>query len=161
MDKLDILQKQKQLDPMKVGVDPVRPHLDIVFRTSKGREIFGLMNSDISRADGSFVDVPLAICCVAYCNEVPKNEQELDDFSTPDGSIAVAYTVWSTGWRKGAGRDIIFAIRDDLMKVPGVDRLVTLSPLTDTAFKFHTKNGATLLNHNETSYNFEYELIEP
>ena len=48
MDKLDILQKQKQLDPMKVGVDPVRPHLDIVFRTSKGREIFGLMNSDIS-----------------------------------------------------------------------------------------------------------------
>ena len=29
------------------------------------------------------------------------------------------------------------------------------------AFKFHTKNGATLLNHNETSYNFEYELIEP
>ena len=81
MDKLDILQKQKQLDPMKVGVDAVRPHLDIMFRTSKGREIFGLMNSDISRADGSFVDVPLAICCVAYCNEVPKTEQELDDFS--------------------------------------------------------------------------------
>ena len=92
MDKLDILQKQKQLDPMKVGVDPVKPHLDIMFRTSKGREIFGLMNSDISRADGSFVDIPLAICCVAYCNEVPKTQQELDDFSTPDGSIAVAYT---------------------------------------------------------------------
>ena len=59
MDKLDILQKQKQLNLLKVGVDPVRPHLDIMFRTSKGREIFGLMNSDISRADGSFVDVHL------------------------------------------------------------------------------------------------------
>ena len=161
MDTLDILQRVIELDPEEVDVDPVRPHLSIEFRTSKGREIFGLMNSDIGRGDGSFVDVPLAICCVAYCNEVPKNEQELDDFSTPDGSIAVAYTVWSTGWRKGAGRDIIFAIRDDLMKVPGVERLVTLSPLTDMAFKFHTKNGAKLLNHNETSYNFEYELIEP
>ena len=156
MDKLDILQKQKQLDRMKVGVVPVRPHLDIMFRTSKGREIFGLMNSDISRADGSFVDVPLAICCVAYCNEVPKNEQELDDFSTPDGSIAVAYTVWSTGWRKGAGRDIIFAIRDDLMKVPGVERLVTLSPLTPMATNFHMKNGAKLISINATTQNFEY-----
>ena len=47
------------------------------------------------------------------------------------------------------------------MKVTGVDRLVTLITLTDMAFKFHTKNGHTLLNHNETSYNFEYELIEP
>ena len=66
MDKLDILQKQKQLDPMKVGVDPVRPHLDIMFRTSKGREIFGLMNSDISR-QMFFRRCSLAICCVAYC----------------------------------------------------------------------------------------------
>ena len=158
MDKLDILQKQTELDPEKVDVDPVRPHLSIEFRTSKGREIYGLMNSDISRADGSFVDVPLAICCVAYCNKVPKTEKELDNFSTPDGSIAVAYTVWSTGWRKGAGRDIIFAIRDDLKNYPNIKRLVTLSPLTEMAYKFHIKNGAFLLNNNETSYNFEYDL---
>ena len=116
------------------------------------------MNSDISRFDVS-VDVPLAICCVAYCNEVPKTEQELDDFSTPDVGIAVAYTVCQQQKRKVC-RDIIFAIRDDLMKVPKVDRLVTLSPLTDMHLNF-TQKMATLLNHNETSYNFEYELIEP
>ena len=39
-----------------------------------------------------------------------------------------------------------------------LNRLITLSPLTDMATKFHTRNGATLLNHNETSYNFEYDI---
>ena len=149
---MDILRTTNDID---VTQDAVRPHLSLDFRTSKGRKIFILEE---------FIDdqsIPMAYCCVAICYAVPTNEEELEKYSIPDGKIAVAYTVWSTGWRKGAGRDIIFAIRDDLMKVPGVDRLVTLSPLTDMAFKFHTKNVATLLNHNETSYNFEYELIEP
>ena len=81
MDTLDILQRVIELDPEEVETDPVRPHLSIDFKTSKGREIFILKNSDISRGDGSFVDVVLAVCCVAYCTEVPKDEDELDKFS--------------------------------------------------------------------------------
>ena len=92
MDTLDILQRVIELDPEEVETDPVRPHLSIDFKTSKGREIFILKNSDISRGDGSFVDVVLAVCCVAYCTEVPKDEDELDKFSDPNGKIAVAYT---------------------------------------------------------------------
>ena len=55
-------------------------------------------------------------------------------------------------------RDIIFKIRDEFKLDKSIERLITLSPLTDMAKRFHLKNGAVLLNHNETSYYFEYEL---
>ena len=53
--------------------------------------------------------------------------------------------------------NIIFKIRDEFKLDKSIERLITLS-LTDMAKRFHLKNGAVLLNHNETSYNFEYEL---
>ena len=40
----------------------------------------------------------------------------------------------------------------------GINRLVTMSPLTDMAKNFHTRNGAILLLENTDSYNFEYLL---
>ena len=154
---MDILRTTKDID---VTQDAVRPHLSLDFRNSKGRKIFILEE---------FIDdesIPMAYCCVAFCYAVPTNEEELEKYSIPDGKIAVAYTVWATRHRKGAGRDIIFKIRDRLVEdrerlygeLPFVDRMITLSPLTDMAYRFHTKNGATLLNHNETSYNFEYDI---
>ena len=39
-----------------------------------------------------------------------------------------------------------------------LNRLVTLSPLTDMARNFHLKNGAKELQVNETSQNFEYDI---
>jgi hypothetical protein len=39
-----------------------------------------------------------------------------------------------------------------------IQRLVTLSPLTDMATKFHIKNGAQLLQINSHTQNFEYAL---
>ena len=39
-----------------------------------------------------------------------------------------------------------------------LNRLVTLSPLTDMARKFHLRNGAKELQVNETSQNFEYTI---
>ena len=146
---MDILRTTNDID---VTQDAVRPHLSLDFRTSKGRKIFILEE---------FIDdesIPMAYCCVAFCYAVPTNEEELEKYSIPDGKIAVAYTVWSNGWRKGAGRDIIFKIRDEFKLDKSIERLITLSPLTDMAKRFHLKNGAVLLNHNETSYNFEYEL---
>ena len=41
-----------------------------------------------------------------------------------------------------------------------LNRLVTLSPLTEMATKFHSRNGAKLLQVNETTQNFEYNVIE-
>ena len=38
-----------------------------------------------------------------------------------------------------------------------LNRLVTLSPLTEMATKFHLRNGAKLLHINETTQNFEYK----
>ena len=40
-----------------------------------------------------------------------------------------------------------------------LNRLVTLSPLTEMATKFHTKNGAKLLQVNENTQNFEYKIV--
>ena len=39
-----------------------------------------------------------------------------------------------------------------------IDRLITLSPLTDMARKFHLKNGAKEVQVNLTTQNFEYNV---
>ena len=41
-----------------------------------------------------------------------------------------------------------------------LNRLVTLSPLTEMARKFHLRNGAVELLVNETTQNFEYKVIK-
>ena len=45
-----------------------------------------------------------------------------------------------------------------IKKTSHLNRLVTLSPLTDMARNFHLKNGAKELQVNETSQNFEYDI---
>jgi len=39
-----------------------------------------------------------------------------------------------------------------------LNRLITLSPLTDMARKFHLKNGAKEVQVNTTTQNFEYDI---
>jgi len=39
-----------------------------------------------------------------------------------------------------------------------LNRLITLSPLTDMARKFHLKNGAREVQVNPTTQNFEYDI---
>ena len=39
-----------------------------------------------------------------------------------------------------------------------LNRLVTLSPMTDMARKFHLKNGAKEVQVNLTTQNFEYDI---
>ena len=72
------------------------------------------------------------------------------------GPVAVAYTVWSI--EKGMGRKIILAIRDLISKTSRFKQLVTLSPKTEMAMKFHLSNGAFLLKENISSNNFKYDL---
>ena len=137
--------------------DPVRPELDNEFRTSYGRKIYGVKyQNDIH-----------AVMCFAFTNSIPKSVEELDmmsrdaylqsinrDFKV--GQIAIAYTVWSK--KKGGGRLIVKEVFKKIKKTNHLNRLVTLSPLTDMARKFHLSNGAIEVGVNETSQNFEYKM---
>ena len=140
-----------ELDDIDVSEDPVRPELSLEFRKSYSRKIYGLKYED--QIEG--------IICVAYCNDVPESERELDIISQnahfkEDSNTAVAYTVWSR--KRGAGREIMTKLKSHLLEQTNIRRIVTLSPLTPMATHFHIKNGAKLLNINATTQNFEYKL---
>ena len=105
--------------------------------------------------------------CFAFTDEVPKTVEEMDVLSYDSamqathragvqGSIAIAYTVWAK--KKGGGRAIVNEVYKMVKKSNHLNRLVTLSPLTDMARNFHIKNGAKELQVNETSQNFEYDI---
>jgi hypothetical protein len=124
--------------------DPVRPGLNVEFRTKAGREVFGLRGED-----GEYK----AFVCIAYTTDVPKNIVSMGVLTSVDGNIAVPYTVWS--YQKGAGREIINQALL-LMEENNISRVVTLSPLTEMARNFHLRNDAIELQVNETTANFEY-----
>ena len=138
--------------------DPVRPELDISFRRKHGRKIYGLKDEM-----GDIV----AIMCFAFTNEVPKTVKELDVLSYDawmqsthragiQGQIAIAYTVWAK--KRGGGKAIVNEVYKMVKDSHHLNRLVTLSPLTEMARNFHTKNGAKELQVNEESQNFEYDI---
>ncbi len=148
-----------ELKECNTSEDPVRPELDNVFRRSYGRKIFGV----------KYLGEIHAVMCFAYTNEVPRNVKELDKFSHDAflqsaqrdqnvGQIAIAYTVWSK--KKGGGKLIVNEVFKKIKKSNHLNRLITLSPLTEMATKFHSKNGAKLLRVNEKTQNFEYEVIK-
>ena len=149
-----------ELEKCNISEDPVRPELDNIFRTSYGRKIYGV----------KFKDEIYAVMCFAFTDEIPKSVEELDLFSQdaflknvqrdPDkvGRIAIAYTVWSK--KKGGGKLIVKEVYKMIKRSNHLNRLVTLSPLTDMARKFHLRNGAVELQVNETTQNFEYKVIK-
>jgi hypothetical protein len=140
-----------ELTDIDVSEDPVRPELDLEFRTSYSRKIYGLKYEDNSEG----------VICVAYCNDVPQSVRELDLISQnahlkEDFNTAVAYTVWSR--KRGAGKEIMAKLKDYLTVNTNIRKVVTLSPLTPMATHFHIRNGAKLLKINDSSQNFEYKL---
>ena len=149
-----------ELEKCDISEDPVRPELDNIFRTNFGRKIFGV----------KFKDEIHAVMCFAFTDQIPKSVEELDLFSQdaflknvqrdPNkvGRIAIAYTVWSK--KKGGGKLIVKEVYKMIKKSNHLNRLVTLSPLTDMARKFHLRNGAVELQVNETTQNFEYKVIK-
>ena len=147
-----------ELPYIDVKEDPVRPELDLKFRQTYGRKILGLKDD---------VGEIAAIMCFAFTNDVPKTVEEMDTLSYDaalqsvhragvQGSIAIAYTVWAK--KKGGGRAIVNEVYKMVKKSNHLNRLVTLSPLTDMARNFHIKNGAKELQVNETTQNFEYDI---
>ena len=147
-----------ELKKCNIDEDPVRPELDNVFRRSFGRKIYGVKYGGEIHA----------VMCFAYTNEIPKSVEELNVLSQDAhlqstlrgqnvGRIAIAYTVWSK--KKGGGKLIVKEVFKKIKKSNHLNRLVTLSPLTEMATKFHSRNGAKLLQKNETTQNFEYKII--
>ena len=150
--------KLVELKECNTDEDPVRPELDNKFRTGYGRKIFGV----------EYKGEIYAVMCFAYTNEIPKSVDELEKLSTDaflqsamrdqsGGQIAIAYTVWSK--KKGGGKLIVKEVFKKIKKSNHLNRLVTLSPLTEMATKFHTRNGAKLVQINEKTQNFEYKVL--
>ncbi len=148
-----------ELKECEVSKDPVRPELDNIFRTSYGRKIYGV----------KYQDEIHAVMCFAFTNRIPKTVKELDLMSkdaflqsaTRDqkiGKIAIAYTVWST--KRGGGKLIVKQVFKMIKKSNHLNRLVTLSPLTEMARNFHLKNGAQEIQVNQETQNFEYKIIK-
>ena len=144
-----------ELHECNTNEDPVRPELDNEFRTSFGRKIYGV----------KYKEEIHAVMCFAFTNEIPKSVRELDLLSKDAflqsanrdqkvGRIAIAYTVWSK--KKGGGKLIVKEIYKKIKKTNHLNRLITLSPLTEMAKKFHLRNKAKLIQINETTQNFEY-----
>ena len=137
--------------------DPVRSELDLIFRRSYGRKIFGVKyKKEIS-----------AIMCFGFTDDIPKTVKELD-LMTRDaylksaqrdqniGKIAIAYTVWSK--KRGGGKLIVKEVFKMIKKSNHLNRLITLSPLTEMARNFHLNNGAIELQVNKETQNFEYKI---
>ena len=173
--KLNILKKRKidkkidnffswrkgaelvELKSCDISEDPVRPELDIIFRTSYGRKIFGVKHKKEI----------CAIMCFGFTDEVPSTVKELD-LMTRDaylksvrrdqniGQIAIAYTIWSK--KRGGGKLIVKEVFKMIKKSNHLNKLITLSPLTDMARNFHLNNGAIELQVNEETQNFEYKI---
>ncbi len=148
-----------ELNSCNIDEDPVRPELTNEFRTGYGRKIFGV----------KYQGEVHAVMCFAYTNEIPKTVEDLEKMSHDAylqsalrdqniGRIAIAYTVWSK--KKGGGKLIVKEVFKKIKKSNHLNRLVTLSPLTEMATKFHLKNGAKLLQVNENTQNFEYTIIK-
>ena len=146
-----------QLEDIDVSEDPVRPELDNKFRTSYGRKIYGV----------KYKGEIHAVMCFAFTNEIPKSVEELDMMSKDAflqsirrdyqvGNIAIAYTVWSK--KRGGGKLIVKEVFKKIKKSNHLNRLVTLSPLTDMARNFHLRNGAIELQVNKETQNFEYKI---
>ena len=146
-----------ELKECNTSEDPVRPELDNKFRTGYGRKIYGVV----------YKREIYAVMCFAYTNKIPTSVEELEKLSTDAflqsalrdqnvGKMAIAYTVWSK--KKGGGKMIVEEVFKKIKKSNHLNRLITLSPLTDMATKFHLRNGAKLIQINESTQNFEYKV---
>ena len=150
--RLATLEEAKEL----CTKDPVRPNIPHWWRVQlPHRRMYVNEFCYFSTSEDRYHNTIEAVLCMALLNNIPTSEEELlqSDISGPN---AIFYTVWSN--QKGAGRTIIFNVVDELKSESRtkVDRFVTLSPKTEMAMKFHLRNGAKLLQENETTYNFEY-----
>lgn len=126
--------------------DPVRPELTKEFRTDKNRFVCALVENE-----------PKAIVCISLQENIPSSVNELQEDSNAI-RVAVFYTIWS--YQPGAGSELLREAVSAIKKTyPDIKRFVTLSPKTEMARKFHIKNGAKVFRENNSTVNYEYEIL--
>jgi hypothetical protein len=124
--------------------DPVRPEIPTDFRVSEGRFVAALVNEE----------KPDAMVCVSFHDFVPTDVNDLSTTAVVP-TTAVFYTIWS--YKAGKGKELLIqAVREIQKQHPSVTRFVTLSPKTDTARRFHLRNGAIIFRENIDTINYEY-----
>jgi hypothetical protein len=124
--------------------DPVRPHIPLDQRINEAAEIL------ILKAGEEI----LAATCMQWLSEIPKDEADLVEMGhTKD--VAVFYTIWS--YSPGAGASLLQEAAKWLKsEFKDLKAIVTLSPQTEMARKFHLKNGASIHRENTDSVNYKY-----
>jgi hypothetical protein len=128
--------------------DPVRPEIPAEFRVSENRFISSLVDGED----------PKAMVCVALQDIVPSSVAELAQEALAPNT-AIFYTIWS--YAPGAGKELLMQTVEEIkQQFPTVTRFVTLSPKTEMARRFHTKNGAITLRENLDTVNYEYKVLD-
>lgn len=124
--------------------DPVRPHIPLEQRVNDLAEILILKAGE----------EVLAATCMQWLRDIPEDEQDLVELAETH-NVAVFYTIWS--YAPGAGAKLLQEAASWLkQEYKDVKAIVTLSPQTEMARRFHLKNGAKIRRENETSVNYEY-----
>ena len=147
-----MLQKINQIDSWIEEIikdDPVRPEIPIDHRINETAEIYALWN-----------DTNLgAITCVSYTDGIPSSVEEMYSLESPFPNTVVFYTIWS--YAKGTGRDLIIKATEEIQKeYSNLVNVVTLSPKTEMAERFHLRNGAWRYRENPETINYAYQLDE-
>jgi len=128
--------------------DPVRPHIPLEQRINEAAEIL------ILKAGEEI----LAATCMQWLKEVPESEEDLLNMSK-DKQVAVFYTIWS--YSPGAGAALLQLAAEWLKRdYTNLRGIVTLSPQTPMAERFHLKNGAKVRKTNANTVNYEYYFKE-
>jgi hypothetical protein len=116
-----------------------------------------------------------AVVCTIICKFVPQDEYQLKFIAMGKtkqieehlkereaihgelGTVLCPYSIWS--YQRGHGRKLINNLLEATpIMHPEVDAVITMSPHTHTAMKFHLSNGAGIFSSNEKTVNYEYEV---
>ena len=147
-----MLQKINQIDSWIEDIikdDPVRPEIPIDHRINETAEIYALWRETSLGA----------ITCVSYTDGIPASVEEMYSLGSPHPDTAVFYTIWS--YEPGSGRELINQASHEVQSQhDGIKNIVTLSPKTPMAEKFHLKNGAWRYRENNDSINYAYQLSD-
>jgi hypothetical protein len=128
--------------------DPVRPHIPLEQRINDAAEILILKAGE----------EVLAATCMQWLSTVPESEEDLVNM-TKNKEVAVFYTIWS--YAPGAGATLLKQAAEWLLRdYTNLKGIVTLSPQTPMARRFHLKNGARVRKENATTVNYEYYFKE-
>lgn len=116
-----------------------------------------------------------AVVCTIVCKFVPQDEyqiklvawgktkqieeqlKEREELHGELGVVLCPYSIWS--YQRGHGRKLINNLLEAAPILhPEVDAVITMSPHTDTAMRFHLNNGAGIFSTNDACVNYEYEV---